>query len=276
MIPLVNAPGVANFLVYIAGGSPRDDARIKAFAAALGLSLYDAKVMLGAPGPRRVAAFQTQEEAEFKCVDLRQAGLVAFVIDKNRFSRLPRVFKALKAVEQPDGLLFTIETPPAPGELQSRVSELPQPKGFVRAVLLGFYTQVTKHTDNARGRSGPSSSTSEIREPFVHLYSEDPHTILEIAGPKVELPWVKEFAGVMGDLRWIKIGERFAAFYNALLDTTLFKNPAEVNFITAPLNVDAVRGGGGSGARTGASSQDDSPLAMAASRVIVYSRVFGA
>ena len=276
MMSTVNAPGIANFLVYLAGQSPRDDARIKAFAAALNLSLYDAKIMLGAPGPRRVAAFQTLEEAEFKCVDLRQAGLVAFVIDKTRFSRLPRIFKALKAVEQPDGLLFTIETPPAPGEVQARISELPQPKGFVRAVLLGFYTQVTTHVDGGRGRSPSSSSKSEIREPFVHLYSEDPHTILEIAGPKVEIPWAKEFAGIMGDMRWLKIGERFASYYGALLDTTMFKNPAEVNFITAPLNVDAVRGGGGAGARTSSSSQDDSPLAMAASRIIVYSRIFGA
>lgn len=271
----VNAPGVANFLVYIAGGAPRDEARIKAFAQALKLSLYDAKIMLGAPGPRRVAAFATQEEADLKCLDLRQAGLVGFVVDKARFSRLPRVFKALKAVEQPDGLLFTIETPPAAGEIQARISELPQPKGFVRAVLLGFYTQVTVHTESGRGRAGSSSSTSEIREPFIHLYSEDPHTILEIAGPKVEIPWAKEFAGILGDMRWLKMGERFASYYGALLDTTLFKNPAEVNFITAPLNVDAVRGIGGSGARGGASSQDDSPVAMAASRIIVYSRVFG-
>ena len=271
----MNAPGIANFLVYIAGGSPRDEGRIKAFAAALNLSLYDAKVMLGAPGPRRVAAFQTQEDAEFKCVDLRQAGLVAFVIDKNRFSRLPRIFKALKAVEQPDGLLFTIETPPAAGEIQARVSELPQPKGFVRAVVLGFYTQSTTHMESGRGRAPSSSSRSEVREPFLHLYSEDPHTILEIAGPKVELPWAKEFAGLMGDMRWLKLGERFAAYYGALLDTTLFKNPAEVSFITGPLNVDAVRGSGGSGAHTGTSSQDDSPLAMAASRIVVYSRVFG-
>ena len=271
----MDVTGIANFLVYLAGGSPRDDVRIKAFAQALNLSLYDAKIMLGAPGPRRVAACSTQEEADAKCLDLRQAGLVAFVIDKTRFSRLPRIFKALKAVEQPDGLLFTIETPPAAGELQARVSELPQPKGFVRAVVLGFYTQVTKHTDVARGRAGASSSTSEIREPFIHLYSEDPHTILEIAGAKVEIPWSKEFAGVMGDMRWLKLGERFAAYYKALLDTTLFKNPTEVNFITAPLNVDAVRGIGGSGARGGASSQDDSPVAMAASRIIVYSRVFG-
>src|SRR5688572_9571534 len=124
-----------NWLVYIAGmKGKRDDSKVKPFAEALGVGLYDAKVMMGAPGPRRVAAFAKEEEAQEKTLALRQIGIVAVVVDKDCFSRLPKIFKALKAVEQPDGLLFTIETPPAAGDLQARISELPQPKGFVRAV----------------------------------------------------------------------------------------------------------------------------------------------
>ena len=45
--------------------------------------------------------------------------------------------------------------------------------------------------------------------------------------------------------------------------------------ITNPLNVDAVTGRAGAGLATGASSMDDAPQAMAASRIIVYASVFG-
>src|SRR5439155_1085325 len=97
------------YFVFLAGGIKRDDAKIKAFSQAAGLSLYDAKIMLGAPGPRKVGAFAKEEEAGALVINLRQAGLPAVVVDKNRFSRLPKIFKALKAVEASDGLTFTIE-----------------------------------------------------------------------------------------------------------------------------------------------------------------------
>ncbi len=95
-----------NYFVYISGQTFRDDARVRAFSEAMKLSLYDAKIMLGAPGPRKVAAFVKEEDAEAQTLDLRQAGFLAFVIDKERFSRAPVVFTALKAVEEEWGLNF--------------------------------------------------------------------------------------------------------------------------------------------------------------------------
>jgi len=265
----------AGFLVYIAGQAKRDDSKVKAFADVLGLSLYDAKVLLGAPGPRRVAAFAKQEEAEMKSLELRQAGFVAIVVDKDRFSRAPKIFKALKAVEQPDGLLFTIETAPAPGEVQARVMEYPQPKGFVRLVVLGCYTQTSTLTQTAGGKNKVASSTrSDVRAPFIHLYAEDPHTLLEIHDPRFDFAWLKQI-GIYGDLRWIQLAERFRDYYKAKLDVSLFKVPEEVGIITNALNVDPVTGGGGRGVATAASSKDDAPMAMAASRVIAWATVFG-
>ncbi len=263
------------YLVYVAGQAKRDDARVKAFAGVLGLGLYDAKVLLGSPGPRRVASFVRQEEAETKALELRQAGFTGVVVDKDRYSRAPKVFKALKAVEQPDGLCFTIETAPAPGELQARVLEYPQPKGLVRAVVLGCYTQTTRLTSGGPREKSSTTSRTEIRAPFIHLYAEDPHTILEIHDPRFDFPWLKEI-GVYGDQRWIRLAERFGAYYGAPVDRTLFQVPEEVQIITTPLNVDAVTGRIGSGAVSLSSSSDDSPLAMAASRIIVYAAVFGA
>ncbi len=264
------------FLVYIAGQAKRDDEKVKAFAGVLGLGLYDAKVLLGAPGPRRVASFVKREEAEAKALQLRQAGFLSVVVDKDRFSRAPKVFKALKAAEQPDGLLFTIETAPAPGEVQARVMEYPQPKGFVRAVVLGCYTQTTRIASGAGSAQKVSTtSRSEIRAPFLHLYAEDPHTILEIHDPRFDFRWLKEI-GVYGDPRWIQLAERFGAYYGAPVDRTLFKVPEEVQIITNPLNVDAAAGGAGSGPAAAVASSDDAPLAMAASRIIVYAAVFGA
>jgi hypothetical protein len=263
------------FLVYIAGQGKRDDSKVKAFADVLGLSLYDAKVLLGAPGPRRVASFLRQEEAEMKTLELRQAGFVATVVDKDRFSRAPKVFKALKAVEGPDGLLFTIETAPAPGEIQARVLEYPQPRGFVRLVVLGCYTQTSVHTDTAsRKNKVVTSSKSDVRAPFLHLYAEDPHTLLEIHDPRFDFAWLKQI-GIYGDLRWIQLAERFRDYYKAKLDVSLFKVPEEVGIITTPLNVDPLKGKGGSGLASSASSSDDAPLAMAASRVIAWTTVFG-
>jgi hypothetical protein len=264
------------YLVYIPGGVPRDEAKIRGFAGAVGLSLYDAKIQLGAPGPRKVGAFVKEEEAQMQAVALRQAGIMAFVIEKDRFSRAPKIFRALKAVEDPTGLLFTIETAPAPGELNAQTFELPQPKGFVRAVVLGLYTQTTTHMAGARGRfDAGSSRRSEIQQPFIHLYSEDPHTILEITGTRFEFEWQKRLATLSGSERYQKLAEMLGAFYGAKLDTTLFRMPGEVAAITAILNVDMSRGLTSAGAATSSASSDDSPLAMAASRIIVYSLVFG-
>jgi hypothetical protein len=268
---VVTGPG---FFVYLAGGIKRDDAKIKAVAEATGLSAYEAKIMLGAPGPRKIAAFAKEEDALGVAAPLRQAGLVAFVVDKDRFSRAPKIFKALSSKEDPTGFVFTIETAPAPGEIQVQSFELPQPKGLVRAVLLGYYTQTTTHSDGGKSKAS-TTSKSQVREPFVHLYSEDPHTILEIAGPRYVSPWHRDLAGIFGEMRWLQLAERFAAYYQAKLDTTLFKYPDEVGAVTAALNVDAAHGQASRGATGSSASSDDSPLAMAASRIIVYSLVFG-
>ena len=265
---------VPNFFVYLPGGIQRDDAKMRAVAQATGQGLYEAKIMLGAPGPRKVGAFQTQEEAEAQALQLRQAKLNAFVIDKQRYSRAPKIFKALKAVENEDGLVFSIETAPAPGEVNAQFFDLPQPRGIVRGVILGAYSETKTHT-GASGGKFSSASKSEVREPFLHLYSEDPHTILEIRGPKFEWAGLKPLQGIFGDPRWLKLADLFAGYYKCRLDTTLFKFPDEVNAITAALNVDAAHGMASSGAAGGTSSSDNTPLAMAASRIIVYSLVFG-
>ncbi len=262
-----------NFFVYLPGGIKRDEAMIKAVAAATGTGLYEAKVMLGAPGPRKVGAFAKEEDAQAQALQLRQAKLNAFVIDKARFSRAPKIFKALRAVEDDMGLVFTIETAPAPGELTAQVFDLPQPKGLVRAVILGVYTETKTHVETKGKFSG--SSKSDVREPFIHLYSEDPHTILEVRGPKFQWAELQKLQGILGDPRWIKMAELFAGFYGAKLDTTIFKTPEEVNAITAALNVGVATGISSKGATGGLSSSDDTPLAMAASRIIVYSLVFG-
>jgi len=265
-----------NFFVYLPGGIQRDDAKIRAVAQATGQGLYEAKVMLGAPGPRKVGAFQTEEEAQAQALQLRQAKLNAFVIEKQRYSRAPKVLKALKAVENAEGLVFSIETAPAPGEVNAQYFDLPQPKGIVQAVLLGVYAETKTHTGvNVSKFGSGSASKSEVREPFLHLYSEDPHTILEIRGPKFEWAGLKPLQGMFGDPRWLKMAELFSSYYKARLDTTLFKFPDEVNAITAALNVDAAHGMSSSGAAGSLSSSDNTPLAMAASRIIVYSLVFG-
>ena len=263
----------ANYFVYLPGGIVRDDAKIRAVAQATGQGLYEAKIMLGAPGPRKIGAFLTEEEAEAQAVQLRQAKLNAFVIDKQRYSRAPKIFKALKAVEVADGLVFSIETAPAPGEVNAQYFDLPQPQGLVRAVVLGAYTEVKTHS--GAGKYSAGSSKSEVREPFLHLYSEDPHTILEVRGPKFEWAGLKSLQGIFGDPRWLKMAELFSGYYKARLDTTLFKFPDEVTAVTAALNVEASHGMTGSGALGGTSSSDNTPLAMAASRIIVYSLVFG-
>jgi hypothetical protein len=251
----------ANYFVYLPGGIKRDDAKVRAMAAATGLGLYEAKILIGAPGPRKVGVFAKEEEAQGMALQLRQAGLNAFVIDKVRFSRLPKIFKALKAVEDPAGLVFSIETAPAPGEVNAQFFDLPQPKGLVQAVILAAYTQTNV------GKTG----RSEVREPVIHLYSEDPHTILEVRGPKFEWAELKKLQGLLADQRSVRMAELFAEYYKAKLDMTLFKTPAEVTAITAALNVDATA----MAPKGGASSSDDSPVVMAASRIVVYSLVFG-
>jgi hypothetical protein len=153
--------------------------------------------------------------------------------------------------------------------------DLPQPKGFVRAAVVGFYTQTTTYSDGSKAKSPVlTSSKSVVRDPFVHLYSEDPHTVLEIRGPRFECAWLKDLGPVVGDARWLKLAERFASFYAAPLDTTLFRVPEEAGLITAVLNVDAAHGQARGGLSGGAASQDDAPVALAASRIIVYSLVF--
>ena len=267
---------VPNYFVYIPGGIKRDDAKVKAMAQATGLGLYEAKVILGAPGPRKVGAFPKEEDAQGQALALRQGGINAFVIDKGRFSRAPKIFKALKAVENEMGLVFSIETAPAPGELNAQFFDLPQPKGIVRAVVLGYYTETKTHSDSSRSKfTVTSSSRSEVREPFVHIYSEDPHTILEVRGAKFEWAALQTLKGVYGDQRWVQVAEIFAKYYSAKLDLTLFKTPEEVTAITAALNVDAAHGISSKGATGGTASSDDTPVAMAASRIIVYSLVFG-
>src|SRR5258708_31401682 len=188
---------IPNFFVYLPGGIKRDDAKVKAVAEATKQGLYEAKVMLGAPGPRKVGAFGKEDDALAQAATLRSAGLNAFVIDKARFSRAPKVFKALKAVEIENGLLFSIETAPAPGQINAQFFDFPQPKGIVQAVILGAYTETKTHTDVGRSKFAVSSSSkSEIREPFVHLYSEDPHTILEVRGPKFEWAGLQKLQGI--------------------------------------------------------------------------------
>jgi hypothetical protein len=145
---------VPNYFVYIPGGIKRDDAKVKAMAQATGLGLYEAKVILGAPGPRKVGAFAKEEDAQGQALALRQGGINAFVIDKARFSRSPKIFKALKAVEDPTGLVFSIETAPAPGEVNAQFFDLPQPKGLVRAVVLGT-TPRRRPIRTRRGASSP-------------------------------------------------------------------------------------------------------------------------
>jgi hypothetical protein len=51
--------------------------------------------------------------------------------------------------------------------------------------------------------------------------------------------------------------------------------PEEAAAITAMLNVDALKGSGGMGSATSSSSVDDTPIVRAASRIVVYSLVFG-
>jgi len=267
---------VPNYFVYIPGGIKRDDAKMKAMAQATGLGLYEAKIILGAPGPRKVGAFAKEEDAQGQALALRQGGINAFVIDKARFSRAPKIFKALKAVENEMGLLFSIETAPAQGEVNAQFFDLPQPKGLVRAIILGYYTETKTHSDSSRSKfTVTSSSRSEVREPFVHIYSEDPHTILEVRGAKFEWAALQTLKGVYGDQRWVQVAEIFAKYYSAKLDLTLFKTPEEVTAITAALNVDAAHGISSKGATGGTASSDDTPIVLAASRIIVYSLVFG-
>jgi hypothetical protein len=262
-----------NFFVYIAGGQPRDDAKLRAFAAAFGLAVVEAKMVLGAPGPRKVAAFAKLQDADMKVLELRQAGITAIVIDKDRFSRAPRLLPAIQALEDPQGLTFKFDKVPGLPDLP----DLPAPKGFVRAVVLGYYTQSTTRVSalGPKAYKQTVTSTSKVQNPFIHLYLEDVHTIVDIRGPRFEFGWLQNYATLSGDLRWTRLAEELAAYYGARLDTTLFRSPDEVVPITTALNVSSVSGVGGVGSASSASYSDDTPLVLAASRVIVQTTVYG-
>lgn len=255
-----------NFLVYSAGGGERDEVRTRAMAKVLGLSAYDARMLIAAPGPRRVAAFVKQEEAEAKALELRQAGVTGFVVDKARFSRLPVILRALSCTENEEGCVFRINR-------GGEEMEYPQPKGIVRAVVLGSYSQTTIRQE-IRGRfAGQSTQKTVRREPFVHVYADDPHTVLEITGTGFTSAWVRDLGPATGDLYWQQLATKFAVIYGAAISTLLFRTPEEQDMITAPLNVTAVGGGIGPRGKTGA--VEDSPIAMAASRIVAYSIAFG-
>lgn len=256
-----------NFFVYISWQGQRDDAKVKSFASIMRLAPYDAKIMLGAPGPRKVAAHVKLEDAEAQVLELRQAGFTAIIVDKQKFSRAPALFRATKAVETPSGMTFSLE----------RLPDFELPKGVARAVVLGYYTESTRHTDNVgpRGFRQTIASTSRVRNPFIHVYSDDVHTVLDIRGPKFEYAWLDGQGTLSSEQRWPKLAERLASYYGVLEDTTLFKFPDEVNAVTAALNVMADAGKAASVSMGGASLSDDTPVALAASRVIVQCRVYG-
>ncbi len=256
-----------NYFVYISWQGQRDDAKVRAFASILRLAPYDAKIMLGAPGPRKVAAHAKIEDAERQVIELRQAGFTAIVVDKQKFSKSPALFHAIRAVETPQGMTFSLD----------RLPDFDLPKGAVRAVILGYYTESTRHTDNVgpRGFSHTIASTTRVRNPFIHVYSDDVHTVLDIRGPKFEYAWLDGQGTLAAEQRWPKLAERLASYYGALLEATLFKYPDEVNAITAALNVSMETGQAASAVTGGHTLSDDTSVALAASRVIVQCRVYG-
>jgi hypothetical protein len=256
-----------NFLIYVSWQGQKDDAKVRSFASILKLAPYDAKVMLGAPGPRKVAAHLKIEDAERQVLELRQAGFTAILVDKQKFSRAPALFRAIRAVETPQGMTFSLE----------KLPDFELPKGLARAVVLGYYTESTRHTSTVgpRGFSTTISGTTRVRNPFIHVYSDDVHTVLDIRGPKFEYAWLDGQGLPSAELRWPKLAERLAAYYGAFLDTTLFKYPDEIGAITMALNVAAESGKQASASTGGDSLSDDTPLALAASRVIVQCRVYG-
>lgn len=256
-----------NFFVYVSWQGPRDDAKVRAFASILGLAPYDAKILLGAPGPRKVAAHAKLEDAERQALELRKAGFTAIIIDKQKFSRAPALFRAIGAVETPEGMTFTLD----------RLPDFNLLKGAARAVVLGYYTEATRRTDTVgpRGFSSTVSGTTRLRNPFIHVYSDDVDTILDIRGPKFAYEWLDHQPTLAAEQRWPRLAERLASYYGVLLDTTLFKSPDEVEPITAALNVTMNAGQSVSGLAGGESLTDDTPVVLAASRVIVQCRVYG-
>jgi len=256
-----------NFFVYLAWKGQRDDAKVRTFASIMHLSPYDAKVMLGAPGPRKVAAHVKLEEAERQTLELRKAGFTAIIIDKQKFSRAPALFRAVRAVETPKGMTFSLE----------RLPDFELAKGAARAVVLGYYTEATRHTDNLgpRGLVQTIASTTRVRNPFIHVYSDDVDTILDIRGPKFECAWLEGEGALPSDQRWQKLAGRLSAYYDTFMDDTLFRYPDEVGAITAALNVSADSGRGFTASVGGQALVDDTPVALAASRVIVECLVYG-
>jgi len=256
-----------NYFVYVFWQGPRDEAKVRAFASILGLAPYDAKILLGAPGPRKVAAHARLEDAERQVLELRKAGFMAVLIDKQKFSRAPALFRALGAVEVPDGMIFTLD----------RLPDFHLVKGSARAVVLGYYTEATRRTDvvGPRGFSSTVSGTTRLRNPFIHVYSDDVDTILDIRGPKFSYAWLDQQPTLAAEQRWPRLAEHLASYYGVLLDTTLFRSPDEVNPITAALTVAMDSGPAASGLGGGHSLTDDTPVVLAASRVIVQCRVYG-
>lgn len=256
-----------NYLVYVSWQGPKDDAKVRTFASILGLAPYDAKILLGAPGPRRVAAHAKLEDAERQALELRKAGFTAIIIDKQKFSKAPALFRAIGAVETPEGMIFTLD----------RLPEFHLLKGAARAVVLGYYTEATRRTDTVGPRdfSHMVSAVSRLRNPFIHVYSDDVHTILDIRGPRFAYEWLDRQPTLSAEQRWPRLAERLASYFGVLLDTTLFKFPDEVEPITAALNVMMDTGPAGSGLTGGQSLTDDTPLVLTASRVIVQCRVYG-
>ncbi len=256
-----------NFLVYIRWQGQRDDAKIRTLASILRVSPYDAKIVLGAPGPRKVAAHARIEDAERQALELRQAGFTAIIIDKQKFSRAPALFTALRAVETPSGMKFSLE----------RMPDFELPRGSARAVILGYYTEATSRTDfvGPRGFVQKISSTTHLRNPFIHIFSDDVHTVLDIRGPKFDCAWLGGMESLSAEQRWPALAAKFASYYGVLLDDTLFRHPDEINAITAALNVTVVAGRPGAMDMGGQTCSDDTAVALAASRVIVQCRVYG-
>jgi hypothetical protein len=158
-----------------------------------------------------------------------------------------------------------------------RLPDFDLPRGLARAVVLGYYTESKRHTDNVGKRifAQTLSGTTRIRNPFIHIYSDDVHTVLDIRGPKFEYAWLDGQGLPSAEQRWPKLAERLAAYYGAFLDTTLFKYPDEVGAITMALNVTMDSGQQASAVTGGDTLSDDTPMALAASRVIVQCRVYG-
>ena len=84
---------IGEYGVYVPGAAPPDARTTGAVAAATGLSAVDARLILTAPFPKKVAAEDSAEGAAARVRALREAGLEAFVVtnDALRGARAPRL-----------------------------------------------------------------------------------------------------------------------------------------------------------------------------------------